>query len=69
MRMMLTEQQPLFLEVDVSGVLPILVVKKAWSEFSISQEFEQLIAHSGDSPLKFCIDHRLELESQIMHKP
>ena len=31
-----------------------LFVKNAWSVFSIAQELEQLLAHLGDSCLKFC---------------
>lgn len=45
MRATLVEQDPLFLEVNVSGDLLALIVKNARSEFSIPQEFEQLIVH------------------------
>lgn len=45
MRATLVEQDPLFLEVNVSGDLLAVIVKNARSEFSIPQEFEQLIVH------------------------
>lgn len=49
------EQSTLFLEMDVLGGLVALLVKNAWSDFSISQE---VIAGSGDSPLEFCTYHK-----------
>lgn len=63
-RVRLIEQCPLFLEMDVLGGLLALLVRNAWSKFSIPQDFEQLLASLGDSPLKFCTYHWAKLGSR-----